>query len=141
MVSKHNISKNRYKNAVKRKARSMDFEYIQLKEIIENLKEENKILRKRNKELINEVCSLKYTKRKYVKRQQADIIKDKEYALFRLNILKRDNYTCKECGSKERLQVHHIKSRKDYPELIMDENNCITLCITCHSKTDNFFTS
>ena len=119
----------------------MDFEYIQLKEIIENLKEENKILRKRNKELINEVCSLKYTKRKYVKRQQADIIKDKEYALFRLNILKRDNYTCKECGSKERLQVHHIKSRKDYPELIMDENNCITLCITCHSKTDNFFTS
>ena len=36
-------------------------------------------------------------------------------------------------------QVHHLKPKSKYPELLMEPSNCITLCITCHSKTDNFF--
>ena len=98
-------------------------ENIQLKNYISILKEKNKSL-------------LKY-KRKYQKRNEQEKIKVKDYKQFRQEILKRDNFTCQECGSKYRLQVHHIKSRKDYPELIMDKDNCITLCISCHSKTEN----
>lgn len=67
------------------------------------------------------------------------ILASKEYKEFRKSILKRDNYKCQMCGSDFRLQVHHIKSKSKYPELIMDKNNCITLCLICHSKTDNFF--
>lgn len=68
-------------------------------------------------------------------------VKSKEYEEFRKKVLERDNYTCQECGSTNRLQVHHIKSKHEFPELIFDIDNCVTLCITCHSKTGNFFTS
>lgn len=61
---------------------------------------------------------------------------------LRLNILKRDNWTCQniDCGKnyrngKKRLHVHHIipyKKTKDN-----SESNLITLCISCHkSKYD-----
>ncbi|WP_009968574.1 HNH endonuclease, partial [Bacillus subtilis] len=30
------------------------------------------------------------------------------------------------------LQVHHIKPRIDYPELMFEESNLITLCKTCN---------
>lgn len=48
--------------------------------------------------------------------------------------LKRDNYTCQECGSTECLEVHHIKTRKNYPELAHNLDNLKTLCRTCHLK-------
>lgn len=115
-------------------------ENIQLKNYINILKEENEILSKDNEKLKNEMIEKQY-KRKYQKRNEQERIKVKDYKQFRQEILKRDNFTCQECGSKYRLQVHHIKSRKDYPELIMDKDNCITLCISCHSKTENFFVS
>lgn len=103
------------------------------------LKSEIYDLKKRNNELFEELIKLKSNKRKYHKRSEEVRIKEKEYKEFRKIILERDNYTCQQCGCKEKLQVHHIKSRKDYPELIMDKDNCITLCIVCHAKTDNYF--
>jgi len=57
------------------------------------------------------------------------------YAGWRLSVMERDLFTCQNCcktGCK--LQVHHIKSYKDYPELRTDINNGITLCIDCHKK-------
>ena len=30
------------------------------------------------------------------------------------------------------LQVHHIKPRSEYPELMYDPNNLITVCKTCN---------
>jgi len=74
------------------------------------------------------------------------------------NILKRDNYTCQKCGSKENLEVHHIKPLNiifeeflnQYPHLnptknkeevlaliktykpFWDLNNGQTLCLKCH---------
>ncbi len=56
-------------------------------------------------------------------------------------IRKRDNYTCQNCGITEEehifiinfnLTVHHI----DYDKKNSKENNLITLCFQCHSRTN-----
>jgi 5-methylcytosine-specific restriction protein A len=45
---------------------------------------------------------------------------------------------CSACGGIEKIEVHHIKSFCDHPELELDFNNLLTLCesksfgITCH---------
>lgn len=51
-------------------------------------------------------------------------------------VKKRDNYICQECGesNKRLLQSHHIKSKSQYPNLIFDLNNGITLCVECHAQ-------
>lgn len=51
---------------------------------------------------------------------------------FKFECFRRDNYTCQECGSKEKLECHHIK-----PVCNMGTNelsNLITLCHKCHTK-------
>ncbi len=48
-------------------------------------------------------------------------------------VFARDNYTCQVCDSYGgSIQVDHIKSWSDYPELRFDINNCRTLCMSCH---------
>ena len=52
-------------------------------------------------------------------------------------IRKRDNYTCQECGYTEEqlgynLHIHHI----NYIKKNNDESNLISLCKSCHSKTN-----
>ena len=111
----------------------------ELKKENKRLRETNKLLNKRINELLDELVILKYKKRKYNLRNEEVKIKEKEYEEFRQKILKRDNYECVKCGCKNRLQVHHIISRKERPDLITDEDNCITLCIVCHAKTENYF--
>ena len=47
----------------------------------------------------------------------------------------KDNPECAVCGSKKRLNVHHKKPFHLYPELELDPNNLITLCMSrkeCH---------
>lgn len=61
-----------------------------------------------------------------------------EYKNWRKKILGRDNYTCQCCGSKQNLEVHHNKSVRFYPELATNINNGITLCNSCHKKTNNY---
>jgi len=42
---------------------------------------------------------------------------------------------CEECGSTKKLQVHHVKPFHLHPELELDEENLITLCMDtaeCH---------
>ena len=44
---------------------------------------------------------------------------------------------CEACGGIKRLNVHHIKPFHQYPELELDPNNLITLCMgehECHIK-------
>ena len=65
---------------------------------------------------------------------------NKLYALEFISKLKhfikrRDNYTCRLCSGKHKnqdLHVHHI----DYDKFNSNPNNLITLCNTCHSKTN-----
>lgn len=56
------------------------------------------------------------------------------YGKFRKNVLERDDYTCQICGSKENLEVHHIKEYSKYPKLRTCLSNGITLCKSCHKK-------
>jgi hypothetical protein len=62
-----------------------------------------------------------------------------EYRNWRKLVLKRDNYTCRECGATDKeLSAHHIKSFVDFPEDRFDINNGITLCLDCHKETNNY---
>ena len=116
-----------------------------LREDNKRLFEENRLLRdeidylRKQINQLNKKLDKTPKKRKYVKKNEQEKAFYKNYDNFRKSILERDGYCCQNCGSKYRLQVHHIKSRKQHPELIMDADNCITLCIVCHSQTENFF--
>ena len=57
---------------------------------------------------------------------------------WRIDILKRDNFTCQKCGNIGS-SAHHIYSRyycqeNNCPELEWDLKNGITLCTDCHKK-------
>ena len=63
----------------------------------------------------------------------------KKYANWRVAVFQRDNYTCKECGSRGvTLNADHIKPFAYYPELRLRIDNGRTLCVPCHKKTDTF---
>jgi len=47
-------------------------------------------------------------------------------------VLERDNYECQICGIDIDLHIHHIKSVKDFPELVNDISNCVVICKKCH---------
>lgn len=76
----------------------------------------------------------------------------KEWKSKRLQILERDHYECQECRERLRLaavegkrlygkdakirratEVHHKRELKDYPELRLDDDNLISLCVRCHN--------
>ena len=46
----------------------------------------------------------------------------------------RDEYQCVICGSKKKLNAHHIDPVKTHPHLQLDLDNGITLCYECHME-------
>lgn len=57
---------------------------------------------------------------------------------WRQLVLKRDNYTCQECGSTEDLEAHHILGQTEFPELRLIISNGRTLCFKCHRRSRNY---
>jgi ribosomal protein S27AE len=52
----------------------------------------------------------------------------------------KDKYKrCQKCGSYSQLEAHHIKNRRDNPELILNEDNGACLCNICHDKFHRIF--
>lgn len=56
-----------------------------------------------------------------------------------LNVMRRDGYTCKKCGTKQGLIVHHKGGLENPTSLWLkkkaksnDPNNIVTLCEACH---------
>lgn len=55
------------------------------------------------------------------------------YRTWRLQVLRRDEFTCQSCGAMLKiLHVHHIKPFSTHIDLRYDTENGITLCPTCH---------
>lgn len=53
---------------------------------------------------------------------------------WRKAILRRDGYTCQDCGSTENLHAHHIERVLHAPEKQHDIGNGITVCVYCHAE-------
>lgn len=57
----------------------------------------------------------------------------KEYKQWRLEVYKRDDFTCWHCGERGgNLQVHHILGFAKYPDARLILDNGSTLCDSCH---------
>ena len=65
--------------------------------------------------------------------------KSPAYRRWHRACLKRDNYKCIWCGSREDLEVDHIKPFALYKELRTEITNGRTLCLKCHQKTFIFY--
>jgi len=65
--------------------------------------------------------------------------KTSKYREWRKQVYERDNYTCRICDHKGgKLEAHHIKPQRLYPELRYDINNGVTLCMRCHKTRVNW---
>lgn len=63
---------------------------------------------------------------------------DPAYADWRKRIFKRDKKCMMPgCGSKSKLQAHHIKKWSTASALRYDLSNGITLCSNCHNSIKN----
>ena len=61
-------------------------------------------------------------------------LKDPRWQKKRLEILKRDNFTCKKCGDKTTtLHIHHLKYMKNKEPWETPKKDLITLCEDCHT--------
>ncbi|MEM6438551.1 MAG: HNH endonuclease [Pseudomonadota bacterium] len=56
----------------------------------------------------------------------------KQWKAARLAAKRRDGWKCVECGSRHRLEVDHVQTRAERPDLAFDLDNLRTLCRACH---------
>ncbi len=62
------------------------------------------------------------------------------YKAWRTLVFERDDYTCQECGERGMYaNAHHIKGVAEYPELVYEVDNGVTLCERCHARVDKYF--
>ena len=63
-----------------------------------------------------------------------------DYKNWRAKVYERDNWTCQRCNIKgKKINAHHIKSWKYYPELRYNIENGITLCEDCHKAVHQYY--
>jgi 5-methylcytosine-specific restriction endonuclease McrA len=63
----------------------------------------------------------------------ADKLKNPQWQKLRLKIFERDNWTCQECGSKDKtLHAHHKEYIAGNEPWEAPEDTLITLCDDCH---------
>lgn len=62
-----------------------------------------------------------------------ELRKTKKYREWKQSILKRDGYTCQDCGNVENIECHHIVPIYEAEELATDIDNGIALCNNCHA--------
>ena len=55
-----------------------------------------------------------------------------EYKVWRLSVLKRDNFACVLCGKTGRLEAHHIRPWSTDRDAWYDPANGVALCVSCH---------
>lgn len=63
----------------------------------------------------------------------------RDYKNWRKQVFERDNYTCQECSVRGgEIHPHHIKPFALFPNLRFELLNGLTLCASCHRKTDTY---
>lgn len=67
-------------------------------------------------------------------RHSAAVIRSPRWKSLRYQAKRRDRWTCVQCGSKQRLEVDHIKPVRTHAELAFDLSNLQTLCGSCHAR-------
>ena len=72
-----------------------------------------------------------YKQKKYRKNEVKNS-KRETSSEFNKIVFEERNNECEKCGSKEKLQIHHIKGYTLFPELRFDLNNVLLLCKECH---------
>ena len=68
------------------------------------------------------------------------IRKSLEYLVWRNEVYRKDNWTCRICGihcKKGNIIAHHLKKFADFPELRFTVDNGVTLCRKCHTEIEN----
>lgn len=73
--------------------------------------------------------------RAMVKSEDKSIRESVEMKEWRTAVFSRDNWTCQCCEATGVINAHHIKRLVDFPELMHDVENGITLCEPCHKLT------
>lgn len=81
----------------------------------------------------------KHNKKYYEENKEyIGMIKNAKWLRLRKLIIERDGGYCQRCYVKHKtfkvddLQVHHIKPRIDFPGLVYDDKNLITICRQCN---------
>lgn len=105
---------------------------------------EVRITGSRKKKFTNRFCSFYcygINKRtpNYNPSESVKIRKSWDYAKWRQEVYKRDNFTCQICKARGvKLNADHIKPFSLYPELRLELSNGRTLCVECHLKTPTY---
>lgn len=79
-----------------------------------------------------------YDKHKYKDPSAQKAVHTKKWQSTRREVIIADGGECQRClvlfgwHTTDDLQVHHIKPRTQYPELMYENDNLITLCKTCN---------
>ncbi|WP_432613178.1 HNH endonuclease [Halobacillus litoralis] len=88
----------------------------------------------------DEKCSCKKRVRTDEQRKRHNELNSVRWRKFRKSIAHRDSGHCQRCVIKygvvntDNLQIHHVLPRSEYPELMYEPTNCVTLCASCNRK-------
>lgn len=62
----------------------------------------------------------------------------KDFEIWRNAVYARGGKMCRNCGSLNKVQAHHLISVSEFRQFAFLEMNGICLCFDCHKKTDSF---
>jgi len=62
------------------------------------------------------------------------VYRDRRWPALRTAAKRRDGWACVSCGSRNRLEVDHVRAVRDRPDLAFEITNLQTLCAGCHTR-------
>lgn len=68
------------------------------------------------------------------KEEYHQLLKDGRWQRRRLEIMQRDDFKCRECGTTNDLNVHHIRYIDGRKPWEYDDGDLVTLCGKCHKE-------